>query len=266
MTKVSIIGCGNMGGAIASALKEAGGWDITAYDTDKRKCEALSLKCASSLDEALSASDLIILAIKPQVAPSLYDIIGEYKGKDYISILAGVPLEVLEYRLPSDNIARFMPNIAARERKSVTALAFSADAEEDFQQTAFRVATAIGQAFILPEHLFPAFIGLSGSGIAYIFQLVHAMAMGGVEAGLPYKEAKEIVTNTLESAAAILASDGENPVELATRVCSAGGTTVRGMNTLSECGFDAALVAAVNAAAQRSIELEKTALERKDND
>ncbi len=266
MTSVSIIGCGNMGGAIAKALLEANTFDLTLYDSENAKAAAFGAKTAKTLKEALSASSLIILAVKPQVIDSLYDEISEYKDKDFISILAGVPLEVLEYRIGADNIARFMPNLAAGEKKAVTAVAFSSDADKDFKKLAFEVAGKIGSAFELSEKLFPAFIGISGSGIAYIFQLVHALAMGGVQEGLPYTSAVKIATATLESAACLLTESKANPVELATRVCSAGGTTIRGMNTLSEGGFDAAITKAVIAAGSMSRELERLALEKLHND
>ena len=173
---------------------------------------------------------------------------------------------MLEYKIDSDNIARFMPNIAARARKAVTAIAFCESADEDFRTSAFEIASSFGSAFILRESLFPAFIGLSGSGIAYVFQFIHALAMGAVEQGIPYSRAVEIAADTMESAYALVKDTGRNPVELASMVCSAAGTTIKGMNTLSGNGFDNAVVKAVEAATLRSIELEKTALERKDND
>lgn len=266
MKTVSIIGCGNMGGAIASALAQSGSWSLTLYDIDKDRASALGLPVADRIEDAIKASDIVILAVKPQVIGELYDTISEYNDKSYISILAGVPLEVLEYKIDSDNIARFMPNIAARARKAVTAIAFCESADEDFRKSAFEIASSFGSAFILRESLFPAFIGLSGSGIAYVFQFIHALAMGAVEQGIPYSRAVEIAADTMESAYALVKDTGRNPVELASMVCSAAGTTIKGMNALSGNGFDNAVVKAVEAATLRSIELEKTALERKDND
>ena len=263
---VSIIGCGNMGGAIAGALREKEEFTLTGYDIDLTKVERLSIACASSAEDAIKASEIIVLAVKPQIIPQLYDIISEYNEKSYISILAGVPLEVLEYRLDADNIARFMPNLAAGARKAVTAIAYSQSASEAFRKAAFDIASAFGSAFILPEKMFPAFIGLSGSGIAYVFQFVHALAMGAVEEGIPYTRAVEIAGDTLESAFTLLRDSRKNPVELASMVCSAGGTTIRGMNILSEQGFDNAVIKAVRGATERSIELEKSALESKEND
>ena len=262
---VSVIGCGNMGASIALALDRKG-YSLCLYDIDGNKAAGLGLPVAKDLDEALERADIVLLAVKPQVIPSLYDTLSEHNDKSYISILAGVPLEVLEYKLDADNIARFMPNIAARALKAVTAIAFSQAADEDFRKRAYDIAESFGSAFILDEALFPAFIGLSGSGIAYAFQFIHAMAMGAVEQGIPYPRAVEIASDTLESAFSLIKETGKGPVELATMVCSAGGTTIKGMNALSCEGFDKAVVKAVAAATERSVQLERTALEKKDND
>ena len=266
MITVSIIGCGNMGGGIITALKESGGYSLTVYDSDREKAEKFNLNTAPTLEAALEKSDVIILAVKPQIISELYDTLSEYKHKSFISILAGVPLEVLDYKIGCDNLARFMPNLAARSRKAVTAIAYSSECSEDFKKTAFGIASAFGSAFILKESLFPAFIGLSGSAIAFVFQFIHSLAMGAVEKGIPYNRAVEIAADTMESAYSLLKDSGKNPVELATMVCSAGGTTIAGMNALSENGFDNACIKAVCAATDKSIELEKNVLEKKEDD
>lgn len=266
MAKISVIGCGNMGGSIASALHRSGKWEVTCYDRDKARAEATGGKAAASIEEALAASDLIVLALKPQVLPTIYDDLAEAPGKSYISVCGGVPIEVISYKTGAENIARFMPNLAARAGKSVTAVAFSEGSDAEFRKTTEAVASTIGSVFPLPEHLFHAFIGLSGSGIAYVLEMVHAMAMGAVENGIPYPEASRIAADTLESAFVLLKESGKNPVELATRVCSAGGTTIKGMNALAAYGFDNAVAKAVSAATARSAELERAALERKEND
>ncbi len=262
---ISVIGCGNMGGAIASALRDSGKYTLHVYDSDKSKAEKKGFTCTASLEEAIKAADIVILAVKPQVVTALYDTLSEYNDKSYISILAGVPLEVLEYKIDADNIARFMPNLAAGARQAVTAIALSKSADESFSKAAFEIASAFGSAFLLDEALFPAFIGLSGSGIAFAMQFIHAMSMAGVEEGLPYPEALAIAADTMLSACSLLKQTKANPVELASRVCSAGGTTIKGMNALSANSFDHAVIEAVKAASLRSRELEHIALERKND-
>ena len=251
--RISIIGTGNMGGAIASALSSAG-FDTEVYDNVQEKAEALreqneNIRVLSSL-EMTSGSDAIIIAVKPQVLPSLYDALREVDTRLWISIAAGVPLSVLEDHLGSGNVIRFMPNIAAKARKSVTAIAAgdSVSTEETF-----------GTAYFLPESLFPAFIGISGSGIAFYFEMMHQMAMAGVREGIPYPEALKIVSDTAESAAALQKESGTNAIELETRVCSAAGTTIEGIRALQDRGFASAIIKAVGSAAAKSVELENKA-------
>ena len=260
--RISIIGTGNMGGAIASALSSAG-FDTEVYDSVQEKAEALreqneNIRVLSSL-EMTSGSDAIIIAVKPQVLPSLYDALREVDTRLWISIAAGVPLSVLEDHLGSGNVIRFMPNIAAKARKSVTAIAAGQDVSTEQKELALSIASSFGSAYFLPESLFPAFIGISGSGIAYFFEMFHQMAMAGVKEGIPYPEALSIARDTAISAAEVQKSTGTNAIELETKVCSAAGTTIEGIKALQDGGFASAVMNAVESAASKSVELEAKA-------
>ena len=168
MIKIGFLGCGNMGGSIANAINND--YEVYVFDKDQAKAKAISnVTVFSSESELLEKSDIIILAVKPQILPSLYPLLSEFSTKKYISIAAGVPLEVLERKINCKNIVRFMPNIAAKSKAAVTAIAASRSADKEFIQTAFDIATHFGSAFMLDENLFPAFIGISGSAIAYVF-------------------------------------------------------------------------------------------------
>ena len=123
------------------------------------------------------------------------------------------------------------------------------------------VANSIGSAFILPEKSFSAFIGASGSLIAFALEFIRASAMGAVNMGIPYKEAEKIVSDTVASALTLL-KDGKNAGEVIPSICSASGTTIRGMEALEENGFANALYKAVKASAERSDELEIDSKER----
>ncbi|MBR1938990.1 MAG: pyrroline-5-carboxylate reductase [Spirochaetales bacterium] len=266
MTKIGIIGCGNMGGAIASALSNRDDFSVTVFDSYRPTLDSFikehsNAEAASSISSLIEGSDYILIAVKPQVLQTIYGELSLAKGKNIISIAAGVPIAVIDSNIPSDNIARFMPNIAAKISKAVTAVAFKASASEEFKKTAFQVASAIGDAFILDEELFSAFIGISGSAIAFVFEFIHALAMGGTEVGIPYNKSVDIVRSTLISACALQESTGKNPVELMSQVCSAKGTTIMGMDALYQGGFDGTLVNAVTSCYRKSVELEKAALE-----
>lgn len=259
--RISIIGCGNMGGAIASALA-ASEWEVSVYDKAEEKAIALSegtsISVLSSLEDA-NGSGAIILAVKPQVLPSLYERLREVETDLWISIAAGVPLSVLEDHIGRDNVVRFMPNIGAKSRKSVTAIAAGSEVSTEQRDLALSIASAFGSAYFLPESLFPAFIGISGSGIAFYFEMMHQMAMAGVKAGIPYPEALAIARDTAISAAETAKDTGRNAIELETMVCSAAGTTIEGVKALQDGGFASAVMNAVESAASRSIELETKA-------
>lgn len=262
MNKIGIIGAGNMGGSIAQALSEQKDWHVTIFDTDKTKMDTLA-RCtqANSIEDLMGSAELLLLAVKPQVLPSLYPTLlkAGSKQKRWISIAAGVSLETLTRNLGTDEVVRFMPNLAAQVQQSVTAVIPCAKAPESLKKTSLAIAKLFGSAFYLPEEQLPAFTGISGSAIAYVFQFFHALAMGGVKEGLAYPEALSIARDTCLSAVAMQQESGENPVQLATMVCSAGGTTIEGMRALAEGNFDATVMAAVSASAAKFRMLEEKA-------
>lgn len=260
--RISVIGCGNMGAAIASALADAD-WEVSVYDKAAEKAEALaeeksSISVLSSIDEA-SGSGSIIIAVKPQVLPSLYESLKEVDTGLWISIAAGVPLSVLEDHIGTENVVRFMPNIGAKARKSVTAIAAGSQVSMEQRELALSIAASFGSAYFLQESLFPAFIGISGSGIAYFFEMMHQMAMAGVKEGIPYPESLAIVRDTAISSAEMQKSCGRGAIELETMVCSAAGTTIEGIKALQDGGFASAVMNAVESAASKSVELETKA-------
>lgn len=257
MVKVSFIGCGNMGFAIAKALSDTKDYEITLYSPNLSKTQAkadeIGAIATDSLSSALDSSSLIILAVKPQVLPSLYKELKCAKGKTFISIAAGIKLETLKENLGTDKVIRFMPNLAASEKASVTAYTYL---DNSLEEIANKVASSFGSAFYLPESQFSAFIGISGSAIAYVFSFIHALALGGTEAGIPYQTAVNIATDTLLSAVRLECSTKENPISLMSKVCSAGGTTIEGVHALEKGAFTSTVMNAVLAATNKNIKLE----------
>lgn len=263
MQQLGIIGCGNMGFSIARSLKEP----VLVYDSDRSKVEALvklgNATAADTLEELIHSSTCILLAVKPQVLPSLYETLRNNKSADkqWISIAAGIPLSVLCEALKTNEVVRFMPNLAAQMQASVTAYAPAEGCSEELCTYARSVAESFGSAFRLPESQFSAFIGISGSAIAYVLQFFHALAMGGVSQGIPYADAVKIAIDTTNSAVALAKQSKVHPIELASAVCSAGGTTIKGMQALAKGSFDAVVGSAVEAAAEQSRHLEMQAMQ-----
>ncbi|MBQ9811458.1 MAG: pyrroline-5-carboxylate reductase [Spirochaetales bacterium] len=263
MARISVIGAGNMGGAFAEALSKRKDISLCIYDSCRPCAEKIAgtkanVTVLDSMDQA-RGSDVVVIAVKPQVLPQIYDQLSALKPGFFISIAAGVTLEKLTKNLTSEKVVRFMPNIAAKIGHAVTAVAYSPALSSDERKTAMDIALSVGTAFELEESLFSAFIGISGSGIAYMFEMMHQMAMGGVRQGIPYPKALSIVADTMLSAANLQKETGKNAVELEAMVCSAKGTTIEGVAALTEGGFGAALINAVTAAARKSEELEKKA-------
>ncbi len=257
MVKVSFIGCGNMGFAIAKALKDTKKYQITLYsphlEKTKLKAEEIQAEATDDLDYAVKNSELIILAVKPQVLPTLYEKLKGYTGKTFISIAAGITLTSLIENLKTDRVIRFMPNLASSVKASVTAYTYK---DSSLEAIASKVANSFGSAFYLPEEQFSAFIGVSGSAIAYVFAFINALAMGGTEAGIPYQTSVQIATDTLLSAVKLQKAEGANPIVLMSKVCSAGGTTIEGVHALEKGAFNSVIMDAVMAATNKNIKME----------
>jgi pyrroline-5-carboxylate reductase len=275
---IGILGIGNMGFAIASALASTentniGTIQIVAHGAGDTQKKAQALSCstrrvtpAQSIKEMKETCDVIIIAVKPQILPSLYaELATESLSHPlFISIAAGVPLATLSQKLQTTRVVRLMPNIAAKAKKSVTAVCTSDTLRAQDRATAMEIATTFGTAFPMSEALLPAFIGISGSGIAFVYQFIHAMALGGCLEGISYPQSSDIVYATIESALALAKENDTNtpPVTLEMKVCSAGGTTIEGIKTLKNDGFDSAVINAVANTAQKSRKLEKDALNK----
>ena len=268
--KIGIIGVGNMGTAIAEGMKKSFPEIIIGLmDTDINKAKQVNetvsgkLFPADTYEDFCSYSDIIILAVKPQYLDGLFVKLSAYtRNKKIISIAAGKTISYFVEKTGSNNIIRFMPNIAATVSESITAVSPGEHASEGFIKEAINIAESIGKAIILSESQMSAFTGLSGSGIAYVLLFIHALALGGTEQGIPYDQSLEIAIQTVNGATAILNKDvqtgGEigNPINLLTRVTSAGGTTIKGVRALEEGKLTAAVMNAVEMASKKASELE----------
>lgn len=272
-SNISFIGLGNMGESIAKAIsfqnKEFNSnISIGLFDKDSSTLnkvekelvkDASNTYCYNSIKELVNNSAIIFLCVKPQTLSYIYKDLKESKDNDscFISIAAGVNLKTLSEKIQSKNICRFMPNIAAKAKKAVTAVANFETCSESHIENSMNIANSFGSAFALNEDKFSAFTGISGSAIAFVFEFAHALALGGTVEGIAYNQAVEIAFDTIESAFSLYKMEKEHPVSLATKVCSAGGTTIEGMKTLSDNGFDSAIINAVVATTKKSKDLEK---------
>lgn len=263
MKKIGIIGFGNMGSALAAGLKDT---EYTLAVSEAKKdrarvaAEQYGLEVYAEKKDLLVFADILVIAVKPQELDSLVDELNSQtalvKGKLAISIIAGRSIEYVMSRLELGAMARFMPNLAATVGKAAVGVAYSPEASAEFKKDCINIASAIGKPYELPESLIAAITGLSGSGIAYVFSFIHAMALGGVKTGIPYPKALDIALDTVEGAAAVVRKSGENPIEWLSRVISPAGTTIQGIAALEENAFTHGVMKAVESAARRAKELE----------
>ena len=260
MKRIGIVGFGIMGEAFATGFKrKLPQLSILVHDAKENRREAartLGHSVAASAAEVLHGSDVTILCVKPQdFAAFAAEVKGTARGKAVISILAGRKIQAVSESLGTDQVARFMPTIAAVKGTSMVGVSFHPDAAARTREDALDLAKALGTALEIPEKLMSAMTGVSGSGLAFVFQFTHAMAQGGVAAGFDYPTALAVAVAGLESAASLL-KDGAHPMELASRVTSPAGTTIQGVRALEQGGFTAAVMAAVEAAARKAADFE----------
>ena len=264
--KICFIGSGNMGEALISGLvcaKTTPPENIICTDISTSKLDHIAekYKVRTTTDnvEAILGADIVIYAVKPQIlAPVLKESADSLDmSKLIISIAAGVPLAAIESCLKKDlRLVRVMPNIAAFVKESATAIAAGKHVEQGDIDLAKAIFDSVGNSVFIEENvLMDAITGLSGSGPAYIFLIVDALADAGVKMGLSRDDALFLSSQTVLGAAKLLLETKEHPGQLKDRVTSPGGTAIAGIHTLEMGGLRTTLINAVEAATRRSKEL-----------
>jgi pyrroline-5-carboxylate reductase len=261
-----VIGCGKMGSALVAGAVRSGAlssshvWGLDAVAAAAEEfCQQTGARTAESLAELAVHCDTFLLATKPHQVRDVLMQLGKALGDKpalVISVAAGIPLAVLEGCLPdSVRVIRTMPNTPALVGKGASAYALGSRATRDDAQTAESLFSSVGLAIATPESLLDAVTGLSGSGPAYGFVMIEALADAGVRQGLPRNDAIKLAAQTLLGAAAMVLETGQHPSVLKDMVTSPGGTTIAGIAALEKNAIRHALHEAVAAATLRSKEL-----------
>lgn len=264
---VGFLGAGQMATALAAGWKTAGLLDMSharasdPYPAARAKFEqATGVKAVSTNEEVVSNCDVLVLAVKPQVMSALLSEIRPHLTRKHliVSIAAGITLKTLSEGLgASARLVRVMPNTPCLVGASATGyVAGDATSGEDVALVR-KLFGAVGKAFALSEHLLDAVTGMSGSGPAFIYVLIEALADGGVRMGLPRDVAQSLAAQTVFGSAKMVLETGTHPAALKDAVASPGGTTIAGLHALERGGFRAAVMDAVEAATLRSQELGK---------
>jgi pyrroline-5-carboxylate reductase len=263
---LGVIGCGKMGTALVQGAIRAGvvkPGDVIGTDVIPAARENFTKLtgglATADIAELLEASDVLLLCTKPQDAFSaLAGLKSHAGGKLMISIAAGVTIADIENNTPETlRVIRTMPNTPALVGKGAAAYSLGGRCNSDDEETVRSLLSSVGLAVSLPEKLMDAVTGLSGSGPAYVYLIIEAMADGGVRAGLPRAEALQLAAQTVSGAAEMVLQTGSHPAMLKDMVTSPGGTTIAGLAVLEEKNVRSAMIAAVAAATARSTELGK---------
>lgn len=264
--KIGFIGGGNMGEALISGLVLSGSTlpeNIICADIREEPLLDLQGKYGVSTTtdnvEVVSRSEIIIYATKPQIlATVLKETSGALdKSKLIISIAAGVPLAAIASGLGKElRLIRVMPNICAFVKESATAIAAGEFVLDGDIELAKAIFDSVGLSVFIQENiLMDAFTGLSGSGPAYVFLIIDAMADAGVKMGLSRRDSLLLSAQTVMGSAKLLLESNEHPGQLKDRVTSPGGTSIVGIHTLEQGGLRTTIMDAVEAATNRSSEL-----------
>jgi pyrroline-5-carboxylate reductase len=260
--QVGILGTGNMGEALIHGLLYGHLCrpdQIFCSDVRPERLkvvrEKYGVKTTSRNTEVVKQSEIIILSVKPQIMKQVVYEIAKYLdlSKLIISIAAGVPLDAIEACARKDlKLIRVMSNICVSVREGVSAIAGGKHALKEDLMMAKTIFDSVGKSLFIEEDLLDAVTGLSGSGPAYIFLIIDALADAGVKVGLSRDDALILAPQTVLGAAKMLIETGEHPGKLKDMVTSPGGTAIAGLHTLEEGGLRTTLINAVEVATERS--------------
>jgi pyrroline-5-carboxylate reductase len=263
--ELAIIGGGNMGEAILKGLLAAQlitPAQVTVTDVIEARLgylrETYAVRSLTDNANAVAEADLIILAVKPQdIAQTVQGIAPVvHESQVIISIAAGVPTVKIEAAFAKPvRVVRVMPNTPALVLAGAAGLCAGSRATSADLEVARTLFEAMGKTVVVSEALMDAVTGLSGSGPAYVFVLIEALADGGVKMGLTREAALTLAAQTVYGSAKLLLETGVHPAELKDRVASPAGTTIAGLHALEERAFRGAIIEAVERATLRSREL-----------
>lgn len=264
--KIGFIGAGKMAESIARGVVKSGVLPASQIKTAhlgtarRTAFESFGVKVLEQNSEVVLDSDVVIFSVKPQVVKNAVLQLKPFLSEKQllVSVVAGVKLQDLQEWAGHSRFIRVMPNTPAAVGAAASVIALGAAATKEDGELITKLFGAIGKVWTAEEKLFDAVTGLSGSGPAYIFLAIEALADGGVAAGLPRELSLGLASQMVLGAASMATTTGKHPGQLKDDVASPGGTTIAGIHELEKGGFRGILMNAVVAAAKRSQELSKS--------
>lgn len=258
--KIAVIGVGEMGGAIVKGLLQSeqcqpANLTLSApHQSTLDRFQGTGVRTTTDNSEAARDADIVILAVKPQVAKDvltgLSDVL-DFRKQQLISVVARLSAARIASLLHREGrqmlpIYLAVPNIAIAVKASMTLLV-ATNASEAQQQVVSDLFEELGGCLETTEQLLPAGTSLASCGLAYALRYIRAASEGGVELGFKAAEAQRIVVQTVKGAAALLEATGEHPEALIDQVTTAGGITIRGLNEMEHAGFSSSVIRGLKA-------------------
>jgi len=264
--KIALIGAGKMGEAMISGLLKSGQYkpqDIQIFEIVESRSKYInqtySVKCVDNARNAASFADITIIAVKPGDVKKALEQIGPAMkpGKIVVSIAAGVTLEFLRKYLPTDvPVVRVMPNLACMVREAMIVVCPSENTKQKELEIVMDTLSLLGRVIKLDEKYLNLATGLVGSGPAYLYLIIEALADAGVRLGLPKDISIILAAQTTLGAAKMVVETGEHPAKLKDMVTTPAGTTIEGLLALEEGKLRAVIINAVTKAAERAKQLQ----------
>lgn len=259
--KIGFIGAGNMAGAIVRGLVTSGvaGSSLLVYDVCSARLAELFNDCGiqvcSCAEEVIEGSDAVVLAVKPQVYPTLLPQLAPTVARCrplIVSIAAGVKIASVAKWLGEElAITRVMPNINAKVGEAITAMCYSQAVTEEQKEISRRIFEAVGEVISLDEKHFSVFASMASASPAFTFLYVDALAAAGVRYGLTKADALKIARQAVLGSVLLMKETDTHPRTLMDQVCSPAGITIEGVAALQRDGFETAVQDAVAAAVER---------------
>ncbi len=263
---LGFVGAGNMAQAIISGAIEKGTLTADAiyiYDVDAVRCEDIASRFGVNNAESLSAlcdkSEMLLLAVKPNVLPAvLSDLHSLSTDLPVVSIAAGWSAQMIKDILGSDHkVLRLMPNTPLMAGEGMSVFETPMNFNDDERMFITSIFSVLGKIEFAPQKLMDAVTAVSGSGPAYVYIFIEALADAGVLCGLPRNTALTLAAQTVLGASKMVMDTGSHPGVLKDAVCSPGGTTIEAVKSLEQSGFRGAVIDAVEKCALKSKALSK---------
>lgn len=260
--KIAVLGCGNIGSAIAFGLVKSGKFSPSNIYCTKRKKDSLEkfssagFKTTINNKEAVKNSDIIIVAVTPQQLNELADEIkNEIDGKKHkiFSVVSGASIKQLKNLFGDDvRIVRVMPNTAIAIQESMTCISGN---EKESVELAVNIFNNVGKTVVINEELMVPATALCACGIAFFMRAIRAASQGGIEIGFHAEDALFMAAQTAKGAAAILLQEGSHPEREVDKVTTPQGCTISGLNQMEHSGFSSSLIKGIVTSAEKAATL-----------